>query len=121
MALSVVIRKLSGSTDMLPIAITGTVTAQTTDIHSTVSGTNIMDQLFVYASHTSSNSITVFTEFGPTSNTLIDEVPGRAVMYPLFNGNIIQGHTAATATIIKMYVSTTNIHIYGHVNRSTET
>jgi len=119
MAIAVVLRQLSGSIDSLPITLSQTVSPGLV-VHQSVSGSNIFDQIFIFASHTSTLSITVQLEWGPTSNTLIEEIPAKSVMYPIINGNLLQGHTAATATIIKMFTSSTGVHIYGHVNRTTE-
>lgn len=120
MTTTVAKKPLSGSVDGMPINLTGTITGETTTIHSTISGTAIYDELFIYVNNTATSFVTVNLEWGPTSNTLEEEIPARANLYPLVLGEFVWGHTAATATDIKMFTSSTSIHVYGHINRITE-
>lgn len=122
MALAVVQRILSGSTEGLPIQVSATA-ASATLIHTGPTATNVWDRLYLYAGNTSTNNVTVLIDWGPSTNQIIDDVPARSGMYPLIQGALLLGRSAGmSATVIKMGASSSGVlQIYGHVDRVTET
>jgi hypothetical protein len=119
MALTTVIRPLSGSTDGVGITLSATVTD--TLIHTGPSSTSVMDQLFMYANNSTSLAVTIRMQYGGSANIAFGEIPARSRI-PIFEDLRIFGVSAGnSATLIQMGASTSAIiDIYGHVNRVTE-
>ncbi len=59
-------KRLSGSTDGLPIKVTGTNTAAAVTVHTAVSGTTVgtFDEIWVYANNTSTTAVKLTIEYG---------------------------------------------------------
>lgn len=123
MALAVVQRPLSGSTQGMPIQVSATGGGTNTTIHAVVSGTNIYDQVFAWATNSSTLTVSVVVEWGDSANEIRDEIPARTGYYPLIDGLFLFGVTATgDSATIKIFASTSQvIDIHGHVNRITET
>ncbi len=121
MALAIVQRPLSASTDGLPIQLSATAGDGTT-LHTMVTGTTTMDRVFMWATNSSTAAIEVNIEWGASTARLAEEVPAKTMGYPLVNGLPVWGRSGSvSATVIKGYASTSAVvNIFGYVNRVTE-
>lgn len=117
---TVVKRKLSGSTDGMPIKVVATATPGTT-IHTAVSGTTdgTYDEIWLYAYNGHSSAVTLTIEYGgatvPDQNIIVNlaSKSGLALIVP---GLILQNEKVVTA-----FASTANVvTISGWVNQITD-
>ena len=113
-------RKLSGSTDGMPIKVVATATAGTT-IHTAVAGTTAgtFDEVWLYAYNGHTVDVTLTIEYGgatvPDQNIIVSiaDKSGLALIVP---GFILQN-----GLVIKAFASTANvITISGWVNTITD-
>jgi len=113
-------RKLSGSTDGLPIKITRTETAGDT-IHTAVAGTTpgTFDEIWLwgYNGHTADVVLTI--EFGgaavPDQNIVVT-LPAKSGLIPIVPGFILQNEK-----VVKAFAATANvITLNGFVNSITD-
>lgn len=110
---------LSGSTNGRPIAITHTAATGTT-IHTTLSGTLEIDEIYLWATNlsTATNPNQFTLEFGGTSgsdNIRYTLPPGETIM-------ISPGFPLQNALVVKAFAtSSTVINVVGYVNRLTAT
>lgn len=113
-------RKLSASTDGLPIKVAATATAGTT-IHTAVSGTTdgTFDEIWLWAynSHTADVELTI--EYGgataPDQNIKVT-IPYKAGLVPVLPGLILQN-----SKVVKAFAGTANvITLSGFVNMITD-
>lgn len=105
------VRKLSASTDGLPVKVVATATTGTT-IHTAVSSTaaGTFDLVTLYAVNTHTADVVLTVEFGGTStdNNIKMTIPYQSGLFmicdqlPLQNANIITAF-AATANVIMIY------------------
>lgn len=114
-------RKLSGSTDGLPIKVTGTDTSSTITIHTAVAGTTpgTFDEtwLWAYNGHTADVVLTI--EWGgatvPDQNIVIT-IPYKSGLVLVAPGLILQN-----GKVVKAFAGTANvITINGFVNSITD-
>lgn len=107
-------QKLSGSTDGKQIKITSTTAATT--VHTSVSGTSDFDEIWLYATNTSTSNVKLTVRFGGTASpddeieTTITAESGLVLVVPglvLQNGAVVSAF-AATANVI---------NVSGYVNR----
>ena len=108
---------LSGSTNGKGILVVATSTAGTT-IHTSVSGTSDMDELWIYAVNAHSADIKLTLEWGeatePTGNIEIT-VPTEAGLMLLVPGLLLQN-----SLVLKAFAGTASeIVIHGYANRIT--
>lgn len=117
---TVVKRKLSGSTDGMPIKVVATATAGTT-IHTAVAGTTAgtFDEIWLYAynSHTAAVELTI--EFGgataPDQNIKVS-IPNKQGLFLVVPGLILQN-----GLTVKAFASVANVvTISGWVNSITD-
>jgi hypothetical protein len=107
---------LSGSTNGKGIKVAATATAGTT-IHTAVSGTSSIDEIWLYANNTSSSAVKLTLEWGeataPDGNieiTIGAEGTGLILISP---GILLQN-----GLVVKAFAATANvINIFGYVNR----
>jgi hypothetical protein len=107
---------LSGSTNGKAIKVAATATAGTT-IHTAVSGTSSIDEVWLYAHNTSSSAVKLTLEWGeataPDGNIEINigaEGTGLVLVAP--------GIPLQNSLVIKAFAGTANvINIFGYVNR----
>lgn len=107
---------LSGSTNGKAIKVAATATAGTT-IHTAVSGTSSLDEIWLYAHNTSAGTVKLTLEWGeataPDGNIEINigaEGTGLVLIAP---GILLQN-----SLVIKAFAGTANvINIFGYVNR----
>ena len=112
---------LSGSVGGQPILIAATGSTGTT-IHTTLSSSTVIDEIWLYASNTSGFAYSLFIEYGGTSQPtnilpfLIEPSSGLFIVLP---GTILSG-TGSTGRVVRAYASTANvINVVGYVNRFT--
>lgn len=107
---------LSGSTNGKAIKVAATATPGTT-IHTAVSGTSSIDEVWLYAHNTSSSVVKLTIEWGeataPDGNIEINigaEGTGMILIAP--------GIPLQNSLVIKAFAGTANvINIFGYVNR----
>tara|TARA_R100000781_G_scaffold68798_1_gene43389 strand:+ start:410 stop:763 length:354 start_codon:yes stop_codon:yes gene_type:complete len=108
---------LSGSTNGKNIEVAATSSAGTT-IHTAVSGTSDLDEIWLYACGTSDSDVKLTLEFGGTTSA--DDhteitITGEAGWVLVCPGLLLQN-----GLIVKAFAGTTNvININGYVNRIT--
>lgn len=106
---------LSGSTNGKMIAVAATATAGTT-IHTAVSGTSSMDEVWIYAVNSSTSAVKLTLEWGgTTANTDHIEltIQGESGLVLVSPGLIIQN-----GLLIRAFAGTANvINIAGYINR----
>lgn len=108
------IRKLSASTDGLPVKVVATTTTGTT-IHTAVSGTQegTFDLVTLYAVNTHTADVVLTVEFGGTAtdNNIKMTIPYQSGMFMICDQMPLQN-----AKVITAFAATTNvIMIYGWV------
>lgn len=110
-------RILSGSTNGKGILVAATATLGTT-IHTAVTGTSDMDEIYLYAVNTSSTAVKLTIEWGEATapNGNIEyTVPAEDGLYLVAPGLLLQNSLVVTA-----FAGTTNVLvIHGYVNRIT--
>ncbi len=113
-------RKLSGSTDGMPIKVAATATLGTT-IHKAVSGTTdgSYDEVWLYAYNGHTTTVTLTIEFGgatvPDQNIII-ALPSKSGLTLIVPGLILQNSKVVTAFATVANVIT----LSGFVNRITD-
>jgi hypothetical protein len=107
-------QKLSGSTDGRAIKITSTTAATT--VHTSVSGTTDFDEVWLYATNSSTSNVKLTVQFGGTSSpddeieTTINAESGLTLVIP---GLVLQN-----AAVVRAFAATANvINVSGYVNR----
>lgn len=116
--------KLSGAgTKNKGILVAATATgASATTIHATGSSSSILDEVWLYASNTTTSGVKLSVEVDAAVavGDLIEfTVPAESGLYLIFPGLIFSGDGSNAATI-RAWAGTTNvINIYGYVNRIT--
>jgi len=113
-------RKLSGSTDGMPILVVQTATPGTT-IHTAVAGTTdgTYDETWLWAYNGHTADVVLTLEYGgatvPDQN-LVATIPFKSGLIPLTPGPILQN-----GLVIKAFASVANVvTIWGFVNRMTD-
>ncbi len=106
---------LSGSTNGKGIKITQTATAGDT-IHTAVSGTSSMDEIYLYAYNSHSADVVLTIEFGeatvPDGNIKIT-IPFQEGRYCVVDGRLLQN-----SLVVKAFASVANVIVIdGFVNR----
>lgn len=117
---TVVKRKLSGSTDGMPIKVVATSTAGTT-IHQAVAGTTpgTFDEVWLYAYNGHTTAVTLTIEYGgatvPDQN-IVQTLPAKSGLTLIVPGLILQN-----GLYVKAFASSANvITISGFVNSITD-
>ena len=108
---------LSGSTNGKAIKVVQTATAGTT-IHTAVSGTSNIDEVWLYAINSSASSVKLTIEWGeataPDGNIELTVLPEAGLV------TVIPGLLLQNSLVVKAFAGTTNvICIHGFVNRIT--
>jgi len=122
MALAIVKRFFSGSTDGLPVEI-ATTASNSANLHVGPTSTNVLDEIHLFASidtgatNTADNTITLLIN----SSCYSLDIPAYAVDYPILSGFPLWGRSAS-GTVLHVYGSSTaGVFLHGYVNRITET
>ena len=109
--------KLSGGTTGKNIKVVATATAGTT-IHTAVSGTSDMDEIWLYACNTDSTDRKLTLEFGGTTSPddLVEVTIGAEAGWVL----VCPGLLLQNSLVIKAFAAAANVvMINGYVNRIT--
>jgi len=108
---------LSGSTNGKGILVVATATAGTT-IHTAVSGTSDLDELWVYAVNSSDADVKLTLEWGEATapdGNIEQTVPAESGLMLLVPGLLLQN-----SLVLKAFAGTTNVVvIHGYANRIT--
>jgi len=108
---------LSGSTNGKGILVVATASAGTT-IHTAVSGTSDLDELWVYAVNSSDADVKLTLEWGEATapdGNIEQTVPAESGLMLLAPGLLLQN-----SLVLKAFAGTTNvIVIHGYANRIT--
>lgn len=106
---------LSGSTNGKQIKVAATSTPGTT-IHTAVSGTTNLDEIWIYAFNSDSSDRVLTIEWGGTTapdDNIVVTIPFKAGLLLIVPGLVLQN-----ALVIKAFCSTANvIDVTGFVNR----
>lgn len=108
---------LSGSTNGRGIKVTGTGTGSSVTVHTAVSGTADIDEVWLFAQNSNASSIVLTVEFGGTTDP--DDLIEKTI--PAVGGgltNVIAGLPINNSLVIKAFAATANeIELFGYVNR----
>lgn len=107
---------LSESVNGKAILVSGTATASANTVHTAVSGTSSLDEIWLYAVNTSNSNVKLTIEYGETTSpnghievTVLAEAGAVCV---------VPGFLLQNSLVVKAFAATTNvITIYGFVNR----
>lgn len=107
---------LSGSTNGKAILVSGTATASANTIHTAVSGTSSLDEIWLYAVNTSTTAVKLTIEWGETTapnGNIEATIPPEGGPVLITPGLLLQN-----GLLVKAFAGTTNvITIHGFVNR----
>ena len=109
---------LSGSTNGKNISVTGNATGSAVTVHTAISGTSNLDEIWLYATNTSAAAVVLTVEFGRTTHQddyielELDADSGMTLIIPglLLQNSLLVKAWAASADVI---------NINGYVNRIT--
>ncbi len=106
---------LSGSTNGKGIKVVATATAGTT-IHTAVTGTSSLDEIWLYAYNGHTADVVLTIEFGeatvPDGNIVLT-IPFKSGRYLVVDGRLLQN-----ALVVKAFAATANVIVIdGFVNR----
>lgn len=108
--------KLSASTDGLPIKIAATAIGSADTIHTAVSGTDSLDEIWIWAVNNSTSAIKLTICWGGVTD--VDHTIEYTVAAEEGLKMIIPGLVLQNAKVVKAFAATTNqITITGFVNR----
>ena len=110
---------LSGSTYGQPITVVQTASTGTT-IHATGTSSSTIDEVWLYATNTSSTAVVLTVQYGGTGaiqNAITLSIPATSGLTLIIPGLILTG-TGSAATTVYAYAATASvITISGYVNR----
>ena len=108
-------QKLSGSTDGKGIKVATNSTPGTL-VHTCVSGTTDMDEVWIYATNSDTSAVQLTLEFGGTTSpdhTIVQSIAAQSGLFL-----VVPGFVAQNGAVIRAFAGTSNkIVIYGFVNR----
>ena len=111
-------RKLSASTDGLPIKIAATAIGSADTIHTAVAGTTDFDEVWIWAVNNSTSAVKLTICWGGATD--VDHTIEYTVAAEEGLKMIIPGLVLQNSKIVKAFAATTNvITISGFVNRIT--
>jgi hypothetical protein len=110
---------LSGSSQGQPITVVATASTGTT-IHATGTSSTTIDEVWLYATNTSSSSVNLTIQYGGTGavqNAITLSIPSKSGLSLIIPGLILTG-TGSAATTVYAYAGTASVvTISGYVNR----
>jgi hypothetical protein len=110
---------LEHSTGGQPILVAATASAGTS-VHSTPDSSTVIDEVWLYATNTSSSAVTLTVEYGGTTNPnnrIILSIPAQAGLTLVLPGLILSG-TGTTPRVVRAFASSANVvTVSGYVNR----
>ena len=109
---------LSGSTNGKPVQITGTASGSQNTIHTAVSGTSSIDEVWLWATNNSGTDAVLTLAIGTTATTgelILDEVTitANTTPTPILAGWIVNN----SVTITAFTTTGSDVNIVGFVNR----
>jgi hypothetical protein len=110
---------LSGSTGGRPIKVAASGTPGTT-IHTTPASSGVIDEVWLYATNTSSASVNLTIELGGTSDPddrIIVAIPSRSGLSLVLPGSVLTGDGSNGRVLRAFSASSNNVNIVGYVNR----
>ena len=108
---------LSGGTNGKNIKVVATATAGT-DIHTAVSGTSDMDEIWLYACNTDSSDVKLTIEYGGTTSP--DDLTEVTISAESGWTLVCPGLLLQNSLVVKAFAASANvIEINGYVNRIT--
>jgi hypothetical protein len=106
---------LSGSTNGKQIKVTGTSSGAAVTLHTAVSGTSAVDEIWLYACNTSSSAVTLTICWGGTTapdNNMVISLPGTSGRVLVVDGALLQN-----GLVVSAFASTANVVVLdGFVN-----
>jgi methylmalonyl-CoA mutase cobalamin-binding subunit len=109
---------LSGGAQGVPIAVVATASTGTT-IHATGTSSTTIDEIWLYATNTSSAAVVLTIQYGGTAtlNQIQQTIPANSGLTLIVPGLILTG-TGAAANTVYAYAGTASVvNISGYVNR----
>lgn len=108
-------RLLSGSTNGKPIAVAATATIGTT-IHTAVTGTDALDEVWLWATNISNAAVNLTVEWGAAADA---SLAMKTVSIPAYTRiQIIDGQLLQNGLLVTAFAGTTNvINLSGFVHR----
>jgi hypothetical protein len=110
---------LSGSTVGAPITVVATASTGTT-IHATGTSAAIIDEVWLYATNTSTAAVNLTIQYGGTGavqNAITISIPAQSGLTLVVPGLILTG-TGSVATTVYAYAATASVvTVSGYVNR----
>lgn len=109
---------LSGSTGGRAIKVTQTSTVGNT-IHASTTSSSTIDEVWLYATNTSTSSVLLTLQWGSTTSpddNIVASIPPQSTV-TLIPGHVISG-TGSSTRVITAFAGTANvINIFGYINR----
>ena len=109
---------LSGSTNGKNISVTGNATGSAVTVHTAISGTSNLDEIWLYATNTSAAALVLTVEFGGTTDQddyIELELAADSGMTLIIPGLLLQN-----SLLVKAWAASADvININGYVNRIT--
>ena len=111
-------RLLSGSTDGKAVKVTGTGTGSTVTVHTAVTGTTNLDEIWIYANNTSASAVKLTLEWGTATaadGNIELSIAAESGLVLVTAGLLLQN-----SLVVKAFAGTADvILIHGYVNRIT--
>ena len=110
---------LSGSTGGRPIKVAASGTPGTT-IHTTQASSGVVDEIWLYATNTSSSAVNLTIELGGTTSPddqIILAIPSKSGLTLVLPGCILTGDGTSGRILRAFGGSSNNVNIVGYVNR----
>jgi hypothetical protein len=102
----------------VPIAVVATASTGTT-IHTTGTSSTTFDEIWLYATNTSTSAVTLTIQYGGTAtlNQIQQTLPANSGLTLIIPGLVLTG-TGSASNIVYAYAGTASvINISGYVNR----
>ena len=109
---------LSGGAQGVPIAVVATASTGTT-IHATGTSSTTIDEIWLYATNTSTAAVVLTIQYGGTAtlNQIQQTIPANSGLTLIVPGLILTG-TGSAANTVYAYAGTASVvNISGYVNR----
>ena len=109
---------LSGATTGVPIAVAATASTGTT-IHATGTSSTTFDEIWLYATNTSTAAVVLTIQYGGTAtvNQIQQTIPANSGLILVIPGLVLTG-TGSAANTVYAYAGTASVvNISGYVNR----
>jgi len=109
---------LSGSTNGKAVKVTGTGTGSTVTVHTAVTGTTNLDEIWIYANNTSASAVKLTLEWGTATaadGNIELSIAAESGLVLVTAGLLLQN-----SLVVKAFAGTADvILLHGYVNRIT--